>query len=126
VCQRKQEYDRSVRIREFHPHWLKMFEWLEYHVTNGVGKMYCKICRKYERIGTFITGCRTCKNESIRSHNMSNGHTKNTLNYEATQCKPGESRAEKALFSMNKAAVSQLGTLFRNALAKTITATITE
>jgi len=49
------------------------------------------------------------------------------LNYEATQCKPGESRAEKALFSMNKAAVSQLGTLFRNAhaLAKTITATIT-
>ena len=52
---------------------------------------------------------------------MSNGHTKNTLNYEATQCKPGESRAEKALFSMNKAAVSQLGTLFRNAhaLAKT-------
>ena len=57
-----------------------MFEWLEYHVTNGVGKMYCKICRKYERIGTFITGCRTFKIESIRSHNMSNDHTKNTLN----------------------------------------------
>ena len=58
---------------------------------------------------------------------MSNGHTKNTLNYEATQCKPGESRAEKALFSMNKAAVSQLGTLFRNAhaLSKTITVTTT-
>jgi hypothetical protein len=49
-----------------------MFEWLEYHVTNGVGK----ICRMYERIGTFITGCRTFKIESIRSHNMSNGHTK--------------------------------------------------
>jgi len=48
-----------------------MFEWLEYHVTNGV----CKICRMYERIGTFITGCRTFKIESIRSH-MSNGHTK--------------------------------------------------
>ena len=30
----------------------------------------------YERIGTFITGCRTFKIESIRSHNMSNGHTK--------------------------------------------------
>jgi hypothetical protein len=72
VCQRKQEYDRSVRIREFQPHWLTMFEWLEYHVTNGVGK----ICRMYERIGTFITGCRTFKIESIRSHNMSNGHTK--------------------------------------------------
>ena len=62
----------SVRIREFQPRWLTMFEWLEYHVTNGV----CKICRMYERIGTFITGCRTFKIESIRSHNMSNGHTK--------------------------------------------------
>ena len=31
VHQRKQEFDRSVRIREFQPHWLKMFEWLEYH-----------------------------------------------------------------------------------------------
>jgi hypothetical protein len=72
VCQWKQEYDGSVRIREFQPRWLTMFEWLEYHVTNGV----CKICRMYERIGTFITGCRTFKIESIRSHNMSNGHTK--------------------------------------------------
>jgi hypothetical protein len=74
VCQRKQEYDRSVRIREFQPHsdWLTMFEWLDYHVTNGVGK----ICRMHERIGTFISGCRTFKIESIRSHNMSNGHTK--------------------------------------------------
>jgi hypothetical protein len=36
VHQRKQEYDRSVCIREFQPHWFKMFEWLEYHVTNGV------------------------------------------------------------------------------------------
>jgi len=71
VRQRKQEYDRSIRIWEFQPHWLTMFEWLEYHVTNGVGK----ICRMYERIGTFITGCRTFKIESIRSH-MSNGHTK--------------------------------------------------
>jgi putative component of membrane protein insertase Oxa1/YidC/SpoIIIJ protein YidD len=42
----------------------------------------------YERIGTFITGCSTFKIESIRSHTL-NGHTKNTLNYEATQCKPG-------------------------------------
>ena len=72
VCQWKQEYDRPVRIREFQPHWLTMFEWLEYHVTNGV----CKICRMYERIWTFITRCRTFKIESIRSHNMSNGHTK--------------------------------------------------
>ena len=72
VRQRKQEYDGSIRIREFQPHWLTMFEWLEYHVTNGVGK----ICRMYERIGTFITECRTFKIESIRSHNMSNGHTK--------------------------------------------------
>jgi hypothetical protein len=74
VCQQKQEYDRTVRIWEFQPHWLKMFEWLEYHVTNGVGKMYCKICRKYERIETFITECRTFKIESIRSYNMSNRH----------------------------------------------------
>ena len=76
VRQRKQKYDRSVRILEFQPHWLKMFEWLEYHVTNGVGKMYCKICRKYEHIGTFITGCRTFNIESILSHNMSNGTQK--------------------------------------------------
>ena len=64
----KQEYDGSVRIQEFQPQRHTMFEWLEY----GVGK----ICRMYERIGTFITGCRTFKIESIRSHNMSNGHTK--------------------------------------------------
>ena len=72
MCQRNQEYDRSVHIREFQPHWLTMFEWLEYHEINVVGK----ICRMYECIGTFVSGCRTFKIESIRSHNMSNGYTK--------------------------------------------------
>jgi hypothetical protein len=31
VHQRKQEFDRSVRIQEFQPHWLKMFELQKYH-----------------------------------------------------------------------------------------------
>ena len=70
ILQRKQDYDRNIRVREFQQHWLKLFEWLEYHVSNGVGKMYCKICGKYERIGTFIIGCRTFKLESIRAHDV--------------------------------------------------------
>ena len=100
VHQRKQEYDRSVLLiciicicLLWAQNWfnkilcyLILYEnfsftglqclngqnMIQYHVTNGVGK----ICRMYERIGTFITGYRTFKIESIRSHNMSNGHTK--------------------------------------------------
>ena len=93
-------------------HWLKLFEWLENHVTNGEGRMYCKICRKYESIGTFVTGCRTFKIEGIRAHNTSNSHTKNNLRFQAKHLKPGTSEAERALLSMNKSVVPQLFTDF--------------
>ena len=74
--------------------------------------MYCKICQKYESIGTFVTGCRTFKIEGIRAHNTSNSHTKNNLTFQAKYLKPGTSEAERALLSMNKSVVPQLFTDF--------------
>lgn len=120
IKNRKLDYDKNTRVREFQPQWLKSFEWLEYHVVNGEGKMFCKICRKYESIGTFVSGSKTFKLESIKAHNSSNSHTKNNLKFQAKTKKPGTSEAEKALLTMNKAVHSQMTILFKNghALAK--------
>lgn len=89
IKNRKLDYDKNTRVREFQPQWLKSFDRLEYHVVNGEGKMFCKICRKYESIGTFVSGSKTFKLESIKAHNSSNSHTKNNLKFQAKTEKPG-------------------------------------
>ena len=118
VKQRKQEYDRTVRVREFKSHWLKLFEWLEYHVTNSKGRMYCKICRKYEPLLLDVEHSKL----RVSGHTTPQTVTQKTiLRFQAKHFKPGTSEAEKALLSMNKSVVPQLCLLFRNAhaLAKT-------
>jgi ribosomal protein L24 len=50
-------------------------------VTVHQGKekgMTCKICQEYEQVGTFVTGCKNFKKDSISSHEKSDSHQMNT------------------------------------------------
>ena len=57
---RKRQYEEK-RSRSFIPSWKDQWDWLEYVVMNGEGKMFCTICRKYETSGTFVTGSQNFK-----------------------------------------------------------------
>ena len=57
---RKHQYEEK-RSRSFIPSWKDQWDWLEYVVMNGEGKMFCTICRKYETSGTFVTGSQNFK-----------------------------------------------------------------
>ncbi len=79
--------------------------------------MFCKTCRKYEQIGSFVTGSRIFKLESIKAHDAAEGHRKWTEKEEALKKAPGTSEAEKAIQSLNEADFTRLAYLFRNAHA---------
>ena len=61
-------------------------------------RMYCQICRKYEKGGSFIVGSPVFKLKSMQEHNTSAGHVKWSLKEKAAT-DPGA--VEKA--------ISQLG-----------------
>ena len=44
------KYETEKRKRAFNPSWKNTFGWLEYHVVNGEGKMFCSICRRYDHV----------------------------------------------------------------------------
>ena len=73
---RKREYEVKSLQRSFLPSWKEKWAWLRYVITNGTGKMYCKVCRKHESSGTFVTGSQNFKVESIKAHQKSESHVK--------------------------------------------------
>ena len=90
------------RKRDFQPHWLKQFSWLENNSSSAGGaadrrdddavvdveggesdgtaktelsmRMFCKYCCKYEKAGSFVVGSPVFKWESIKAHNSSASH----------------------------------------------------
>ena len=60
-------------------HWVDIvkFPWLEYHTVNKQGKMFCKVCRKFEKVGTYVTGCTNFKMDSLTSHHSASYHKAN-------------------------------------------------
>jgi hypothetical protein len=61
------EYEAEKRMRSFQSNWLNKFTWLE-HKTD---KMYCKVCLKYEKTGTFVVGFTLQKVVEIQKLNWS-------------------------------------------------------
>ena len=127
----KRKYDSTDRKRAFQHHWLTQYKWLEYKevaecvastsdtkdetaTSVGTMRMYCQICRKYEKVGSFVVGSPVFKLESIKSHNTSASHVKWSLKEKAAT-HPGA--VEKAISQLGEAAHAKMCILFRNAHA---------
>lgn len=57
------------------------------------GGMICEVCKKYDQIGTFITGCCTYKRHSIICHDKLDGHI---INMKKDNAKPNPDSAPAA------------------------------
>ena len=100
------------RKRNFIPSWTTMYTWLE----NGSNGMTCTICTKYEKTGTFITGCKNYKRDTINQHEKSEAHQFNVTKYNG-QKNPENSEGARALRTMNQLQVNRIALLFRNVFA---------
>ena len=67
---KSRKYESEKRKRAFNPSWKTRFAWLEYHVMNDEGKMFCNICRRYDRSGSFSIGNMNFKLETIKGMMM--------------------------------------------------------
>ena len=77
--EKNRKYETEKRKRAFNPSWKNTFKWLDYHVVNGEGKMFCSICRRYDHANTFSVGNTNFKLETVEAHARSEGHKKNSL-----------------------------------------------
>ena len=71
--EKSRKYENENRKRAFNPSWKTSFAWLEYHVMNDEGKMFCYICRRYDRSGSFSVGNMNFKLETIKGMMMMMG-----------------------------------------------------
>ena len=72
--EKNRKYETEKRKRTFNPSWKNTFGWLEYHVVNGEGKMFCSICRRYDHASSFAVGNSNFKLETVKVHAKSEGH----------------------------------------------------
>lgn len=117
--EKDREYDRH-RKRQFKANWKVGREWLLY--ASEENKMKCSWC--WDRSKTdqsdallksaFVVGCDNFRLETIKYHEKSECHLKSKAVAEAKANKPGTSKAEKNIESMNSSAMKKLQLLFRN------------
>jgi hypothetical protein len=65
--EKRKKYETEKRKREFLQSWKALYRWLE----NTDQGMVCKICTKFDKTGTFVTGCKNFKRDSINHHEKS-------------------------------------------------------
>jgi len=46
---------------------------------NGISGMTCTVCTKFDKTGTFITGCKNYKKDSINQHEKSESYKVNVI-----------------------------------------------
>lgn len=92
-------YDKSKRERIHLPKWEQEFRWLEH---NEIG-MICKICKSYEKIGTFVNGNKHYKKETLVSHEKSEKHVRHVLSFNAKKDPFNkDTPSAKALHTLNE------------------------
>jgi hypothetical protein len=70
-------YETEKRKRVFIPSWTTTYPWLQ----NGINGMTCTVCIKFDKTGTFITGCKNYKRDSINQHEKSESHKVNVIKF---------------------------------------------
>lgn len=98
-------YDETKRQRKFQDAWQKSFAWLVYDRDKNT--MYCKVCREFEKSGTFSTGNSNFKIDTIKIHDIAE--------YNAKSTPVTESIAAKSLTLLDKSRVHKMCMLFRTA-----------
>jgi hypothetical protein len=110
------EYDANRRNRTFQNNWLILYPWLEYAVTNGIGRMHCKVCRKRGAVGPFgSSGCTSFKKATVKTHNDSQVHKDNQRIEDIRRGQQGE--ADKMLAKLSQTEITSTSNLVRNAHA---------
>lgn len=109
--ERKRKYEKESRKRLFQTAWLKEFEWLVFNDDTKL--MHCNVCRKYESVGSFVSGSNFFRKDSLKSHEESQSHFMN-VKKEKARINPESSEALKALEKLNEKTISQLKHKFRN------------
>ena len=63
----QRQYEKDKRKRTFQESWVNEFSWLQCDSSAG---MICTVCKKYESVGSFVTGCTNFKvyNLNITHH----------------------------------------------------------
>lgn len=67
-------------------------------------------------MGTFITGCKNYKRDTINQHEKPEAHQFNVIKYNG-QKNPENSEGARALRTMNQLQVNRMALLFRNVFA---------
>ena len=68
--------------------------------------MTCTVCTKFDKTGTFITGCKNYKRDSINQHEKSESHKVNVIKFNG-QKNPQNSAGAKALRALNQLTVNR-------------------
>jgi len=71
----QKQYEKEKWVRTFQPSWKITYKWLSFTENKG---MMCDICTRYEKMGSFVSGCTNFHLETIRKHENSEGHIMNT------------------------------------------------
>ena len=70
---------KQQKIRVFQESWKKDFAWLKYDNEENK-EIICTTCKKYVQVGSFVTGSKNFKVQTIKTHASSEGRIK--MNYE--------------------------------------------
>lgn len=111
--EKKREYEHNKRKRTFLHSWLVEFPWLEY--TDE--RMHCKLCTAADPTGhgSFITGSRVYKIDSLKAHETSEFHIKTQAIKSAQSAEIGTSAAEVAVGALKTSVFNKMSHLFRTA-----------
>jgi hypothetical protein len=69
--------EKRKRVPVFILSWMTTYPWLQ----NGISGMTCTVCTQFDKTGTFITGCKNYKRDSINQHEKSESHKVNVIDY---------------------------------------------
>ena len=116
------EYDSAKRVRRFQVSWKVGRVWL--HLDDDLSLMWCSYCKanthEHADKDSFSTGTISFQLASVKAHESTTSHTRETLAVEAAAKPTMESSAGQMLLSLNKALLAKLVIKFRmvHALAK--------
>ena len=116
-------YDANKRVRRFQVGWRTHCPWLKYDDASST--MWCATCqanahRHADANGNFAVGTKSLQLTSVKSHEVTSSHKRESAAADAATRPAMESIAGRMLVSMNKVLVDKLKIKFRtvHALAK--------
>ena len=96
--EKSRKYENEKHKRRFYLSSKASFGWLEYHVINKEGKMFCNTCRGYDHAGSFSVGNTNVKLETIKAHARLQSHRQYQLRLDAKR-RPEDTVAHKMLMT---------------------------